>query len=308
MKENQKNKMQIILLVVFAVSLIISFFKIYDLSEQINQINENLTYRDQDIRNQIDSIYANVDNKLNQQASLFSNFTYENGKFYQENNTAELVIELVPKTVTDDMTLSVTMDGKEIPFKRTGNTFKGIITVDAFKYYEEKPVVNIRYADKTKTQALDDIYLEYLYQNHLGSLTAHSTLSFTYSKYAVNDSNEKTVTLDGFVTSYYSSPKLSTDNIKKAYITTELNGKAVDKTDITAKMELSEYEFCSNVSYSKSFKAKDNDVLEVYAVIEDGYGYIHKYLVDHHTIKDNGADNFSPEELIYDKKGNLLTQ
>ena len=155
---------------------------------------------------------------------------------------------------------------------------------------------------------LDDIYLEYLYQNHLGSLTAHSSLSFTYSKYAVNDSKEKTVTFNGYVTSYYSSPKLSTDNIKKAYIVTELNGKEVDKTDITTKMELSEYEFCSNVSYSKSLKAKDNDVIEVYAVVEDSYGYIHKYLADHHTIKDIGADTYQPEEMIFDKNGNLLTQ
>ena len=308
MKNCNNNKLKTILIIVFAVSLFISFFKIYDLSEQINQINENLIYRDQDIRNQIDSIYANVDNKLNKQASLFSNFSYEDGKFHHENNTAELIIELMPKTVTDDMTLSVTMDGKDIPLKRTGNTFKGTITVDAFKYYEEKPVVNIKTAGEIKTQVLDDIYLEYLYQNHLGSLTAHSSLSFTYSKYAVNDSKEKTVTFNGYVTSYYSNPKLSTDNIKKAYIVTELNGKEVDKTDITTKMELSEYEFCSNVSYSKSFKATDNDVIEVYAVVEDSYGYIHKYLADHHTIKDNGADTYQPEEMIFDKNGNLLTQ
>ncbi len=279
MKDYYKNKTKNALLIVFAVSLIISFFKTYDLSEQINQINENLSYRDQDIRNQINSIYANVDNKLNQQASLFSHFAYEDGKFHHESNTAELIIELVPKTVTDDMTISVTMDGKEIPFNRNGNTFKGIITVDAFKYYEEKPVVNISCADETKTQAL-----------------------------AVNDSKEKTVKLNGFVTSYYSSPKLSTDNIKKAYIVTELNGKEVDKTDITTKMELSEYESCSNVAYSKSLKAKDNDVIEVYAVVEDSYGYIHKYLADHHTIKDNGADTYQPEEMILDKNGNILTQ
>ena len=63
MKNCNNNKLKTILIIVFAVSLVISFFKIYDLSEQINQINENLIYRDQDIRNQINSIYDNVDNK-----------------------------------------------------------------------------------------------------------------------------------------------------------------------------------------------------------------------------------------------------
>lgn len=311
MKE-KSDKLLTFIAVILTLCLIGSFIMIHDLSEQVDGLEKNLSYQVQSMKNQIDSIYANVDTKLEQQASLLSYFIYTDGEFHPENNTAELIIKLTPKILTDDMVLYISFNGKEYPFTRNDNEFICTITVDAFEYYDEKPVLNIRSDGETKTQVLDEIYIEKLGLNHIGSLSAHGSLSSTLSNHSYNKETETyPITFDGPVfISYYKSNSTQINNcVKNAYITAEINGKEVKRTDIKKQLNFNDGETSADITYRESFDVKKNDTVDIFVVVVDIYGYTHKYMIENRPISydDSETHYLSQEQLIYDGTGKFLT-
>ncbi len=307
MNSDKIKTAQSIAIVILTILLAVSLFQIHQLSENIEQMNNTISNINVNTRNQIDSIYSNVDEKLREQASLFSFFTYENGHFNSQNNTAELKIILVPKELTEDMEIFTVFDGKKIIFERDGNTFTANLVVDAFSYYDEKPVVNIKTPQTTKTEVLD-VYMEYLYLNHLSSIDSHSS---TISNFSVKDapSNQRKLTISGSVYANLSSALYEEVNkdFKNLYVVTQLNGKEVDRYDASAKLKDEVYDI--SVEYSKTLTVKSGDEVTVLVEGEDSYGYIHKSIAESFIVTDDGCEgDFSSEEMIYDKTGKLLTK
>ncbi len=311
MKENKKSTLLTIVIILLIASLIASFYKINELSTQIDDLEKSLNNQIQSMTGQINSIYSDVDSMLKEQNSLLSEFSYESGKFHPESNQAELIIELIPKILTDDMELYVSFGKKEIPFTRNKNKFTATLTVDAFKYYEEKPVLNIKTSTETKTEVLEDIYIEYLYMNHLGSLNAHSALNSSNNRFSTKKSpNERTIHFSGSVYFDYwkNTEKNPKNNMKKAFISVEVNGKEATCFDVTDKLVLSEDNLIGDISLAETFNVKLNDNIEFFANIEDAYGYTHKCLVEKHTVSDKNEQfyEYSSDEMIYDKNNNRL--
>lgn len=307
MKTDKVKTIQSVAIVILAGLLLVSIFQIRELNERIDEIYSKISNIEINTRNQIDSIYSNVDEKLREQASLFSLFTYENGRFNSENNTAELKITLIPKELFDDMEIFTVVEGKKVTFERDGNTFTANIVVDAFRYYDEKPVVNIKTAQTTKTEVLD-VYMEYLYLNHLSSIDSHSS---TISNFSVKDAptNRQKLTVSGSVYATLSNAFYEDANadFKNLYVVTLLNGKEVDRYDASAKLKENNYDIF--VDYSKTLTVKSGDEVTILVEGEDSYGYIHKSIAESFTVTDDGCEgDFSSEEMIYDKTGKLLTK
>lgn len=307
MKSDKIKTAQSIAIVILTILLAVSLFQIHQLSENIEQMNNTISNINVNTRNQIDSIYSNVDEKLREQASLFSFFTYENGHFNSQNNTAELKIILVPKELTEDMEIFTVVDGKKIIFERAGNTFTANLVVDAFRYYDEKPVVNIKTPQTTKTEVLD-VYMEYLYLNHLPSIDSHSS---TISNFSVKDApaNQQKLTISGSVYANLSNAFYEevNEDFKNLYVVTQLNGKEVDRYDASAKLKDEVYDI--SVEYSKTLTVKSGDEVTVLVEGEDSFGYIHKSIAESFIVTDDGCEgDFSSEEMIYDKTGKLLTK
>ncbi len=312
MKENKKSTLLTIVIILLISSLIASFYKINELSTKIDDLQNSFNNQIQTMNGQINSIYSNVDSKLKEQNSLLSEFLCESGKFHPENNQAELIIQFIPKILTDDMKLYISFNGKEIPCTRNKNKFTATLTVDAFKYYEEKPVLNIHTSTETKTEVLDDMYIEYLYTNHLGSLNAHSAInSNNYKNNLKQSKNERKINFSGSVYfDYWKNTENNTkNNIKKAFISVEVNGKEATCYDVTDKLVLSEDNLVGDISLADTFNVKLNDNIEFFANIEDSYGYTHKCLVEKHIVSDKNEEfyEYSSDEEIYDKNNKLLT-
>jgi hypothetical protein len=311
MEENKNSKFSSFIIVVLVISLVISFLMINNLRNQVDNLESKLNQQTELMNSQINSIYSNVDEKLKKQTSLLSEFSYKNGKFFPERKTAELIIEFVPKVITDDTSLYVTFDGKETPCVKNKNKYTAVLTVNAFKYHDEQPVLNIKTSTETKTEILEDIYIEYLYTNHLGSLNAHSTLNGIQNKYDITKpANTKTISYNGSVYFDYwkNAENNSSNTIKKAFITIEINNKELKRYDVTNKLVLSEENLIGDVSLTETFNVKLNDNIEFFAIVEDSYGFIHKCLVHKQTISEKDEDfyEFSSEEIIYDQDNNKL--
>ena len=298
----KKTNWKAIAAVVLVVILVISFFKIAELSDAVENLqreNTSLSNGIQALRDDIQSIYDNVDAKLKEQASLVAGVDFEIGDISDDMKSVELALTVVPKLVSDDMEVTVSVDGETVPLTRNGSEFTGSVAVGLFVGYNEWPLLSIKSAESTKTEYLDSIDVSYLYSRHLPSLYADMSASSTLK-------NGKLQVDAGF--SVESKPASNNSPITFVSFTLieEINGEEVNRSDITDEVRKSGNSY--NTRYIKSFEMTQEDELKVYVIAEDTLGYIHKTLAHFWVQSEDGAvaEAVFGGEMIYDKNGNLL--
>ena len=298
----KKTNWKAIAVVALVVLLIVSFFKIAELSDAVENLqreNASLTNGIQALRDDIQAIYDNVDTKLKEQASLVAGVDFEIGDISDDMKSVELALTIVPKLVSDDMEVTVSVDGKTVPLTQNGSEFTGSVAVGLFVGYNEWPLLSIKSAEGTKTEYLDSIDVSYLYSRHLPSLYADMSASSTLK-------NGKLQVDAGF--SVESKPASNNSPITFVSFTLieEINGEEVNRSDITDEVRKSGNSY--NTRYIKSFEMTQEDELKVYVIAEDTLGYIHKTLAHFWIQSEDGAvaEAVFGGELIYDKDGNLL--
>lgn len=303
MDENKKqiNTNRIIILLL-AVLLVVGGIKIGTLTDDVKHLksqNSNLNAEIQMLRNEINSVYSNVDKQLKEQASLISGFDYTIGNPSEDMKSVPLSLTVVPKMITDDMELSVAIDGNSASLTRNGNEFTGTINVGLFVDYDQWPLLTIKTSEGTKTEYLDGVDVSYLFSNHLPKLEADMSASSKLS-------NGKLQVDAGFRIA--SKPVSEKDPVTftSFILVEEVNGKEVNRTDITDEVRKSGEVY--DTQYVKSFEVSHGDELKVYVTAEDSLGYIHKTLAHYWIESENGAqaETVFGGETIYDKDGNLL--
>ena len=304
MDENKKqiNSHRIIILLL-AVLLVLGAIKIGTLADDVKKLksqNSNLDSEIQMLRMEINSIYNNVDKQLKEQASLISGVDFSIGDPSEDMKTVELSLTVVPKAISDDMQVSVTVDGVTAPLEQNGSEFTGTINVGLFVDYNQWPLLSIKSAGETKTEYLEDIDISYMFSRHLPSL--YADMSGGNGKFS-----DGTLSVDlGF--SIESKPAYGNAPITFTSFTLieEVNGKEISRQDITDEVRKSGESY--NTRYVKNFKVTYGDELKVYVIAEDSLGYIHKTLAHYWIESENGAqaETVFSGETIFDKDGNML--
>ena len=299
---SKKTNWKAIIAVALVVLLAISFFKIAELSDAVENLqreNTSLSNGIQALRDDIHSIYNNVDAKLKEQASLVSGVDFEIGDISEDMKSVELTLTVVPKLVTDDMEVSISVDGKTVPLTKNGSGFAGAVDVGLFVDYNQWPLLTIKSAEGAKTEYLDTIDVSYLFSRHLPSLYADMSASSSLK-------NGNLQVDAGF--SIESKPASNNSPITFVSFTMieEINGEEVSRTDITDEVRKSGNSY--NTRYVESFEMSPEDELRIYVIAEDTLGYIHKTLAHFWIQSEDGAvaEAVFGGELIYDKNGNLL--
>lgn len=303
MDENKKqiNSHRIIILLL-AVLLVLGAIKIGTLADDVKKLksqNSNLDSEIQMLRMEINSIYNNVDKQLKEQVSLLSGVDYTIGNPSEDMKSVQLSLTVVPKMISDDMELSVAIDGNSASLTRNGNEFIGTIDVGLFVDYDQWPLLSIKTSEGTKTEYLDGVDVSHLFSNYLPILDADMTASSKLS-------NGKLQIDAGFRIS--SKPASDKDPVTftSFILVEEVNGKEVNRTDITDEVRKSGEVY--NTQYVKSFEVSQGDELKVYVIAEDSLGYVHKTLVHYWVESENGAqaETVFGGETIFDKDGNML--
>ncbi len=303
MDENKKqiNTNRIIILLL-AVLLVVDGIKIGTLTDDVKHLksqNSNLNAEIQMLRNEINSVYSNVDKQLKEQASLISGFDYTIGNPSEDMKSVPLSLTVVPKMISDDMELSVAIDGKSASLTRNGNEFTGTIDVGLFVAYDQWPLLSVKTSEGVKTEYLDGVDVSYLFSNHLPKLEADMSESSKLS-------NGKLQVEAGFRIA--SKPVSEKDPVTftSFILVEEVNGKEVNRTDITDEVRKSGEVY--DTQYVKSFEVSHGDELKVYVTAEDSLGYIHKTLVHYWIESENTAqaETVFGGETIFDKDGNML--
>ena len=300
MNEKKKINLLTILVIVLGIALCFAFVKINDLELRIRNLQGYMNSSVSMLENSINSIYNNVDQQLKEEASLLSGLEVEYGEINLEDHTIDVTMKLVPKLISDDMKISVSIDGRSTELIKNGNAFSGTIPVDIYGVGEYL-LMNIETAVGIQTQFLPEIQTEYLWESRIPSLY-YCDLSGTGTH------GEGKYTLTGMLDINCSAVE-QTPNVtfEKFVLVTELNGKEINREDISQDV-LNYQTYPHGVyfrdDYTMECEAVEGDELSIYLEATDSLGYLHRMLI-HHWKEQNGAmaEAVDGSEYIYAPDG-----
>lgn len=290
-------------IVILIIALCVCVYKINVLESRVSRLDFLVENQYDRIMSDVNAIYQNVDEKLREEASLLSLVEAEYGEFDLENHTIDVKVKLVPKLISEDMKVQVSINGRNIELSRTGNTFTGTIPVDIYNM-GELMLLTIDTAAGTQTQYLNEIQVEYLWAERIPSLyycDISGDETFEDGKYILNGHLDINC-----------SPVEDTPDVKfeKFVLVTELNGKEINREDITE--EVLNYEAYPHGVYWRSeynmeCEAVEGDELGIYLEATDSLGYLHRMLLHHWKVLDGAtAEAVDGSEYIYDPNGNQI--
>ncbi len=301
--DKKKFNALLTVIVILAIALIVSFTKITALEHEIDNVRSHYASEVSMLRQEINGIYQNVDQQLKEEASLLSSAEAEFGDLNVEDHTIPVTLTVVPKLITEDTAVQVSLNGRTADLTKSGNAYIGTIPVDLFNE-DEQLLLTITTSAGTQTQYIQDVYVAGKWYEYIPSLyhcDITGTTTFDGEQYQI----------DGTL-NINSSPLSETPGVsfEKYVLVTEHNGKEIDREDITDDV-LNYPNYPDGVyfssEYKKTFSVTEGDELTIRLEAIDTLGYLHKMNV-HHWKRQNGAtaEAVYGGEKIYDPEGNLL--
>ena len=300
MNEKQKTNLQKLIIVIMSAALAFCFVLINRLENEIDQLENSLNSQYHMLTTQVESIFTSVDQMLKEEASLLSNVTAEHGELNVDDHTIDVTVSLVPKLISDDMKVQLSINGRTTELSRNGSNFTGMIPVNIYNK-DEQLLMTIETAAGIQTQFLPEVQTEYLWEGRLPSLY-HCAISgergLSEGKYVLNGELDINC-----------SPVEDTPNVRfeKFVLVTELNGKEINREDITQDV-LNYQTYPHGVyfrhDYQMECEAAEGDELGIYLEAADSLGYLHRRLI-HHWKQQNGnvAEAVDASEYIYAPDG-----
>lgn len=306
-----------LLAVGLVVALIVCFVEIGELRTRINQLDNIHSNEVSSLRNQISSIYNNVDEQMKKQGSLFTNVKREFGEFNAETMKADIKISVMPKTSIDNMKVNVSLCGTTAEMTKNANgEYSAVVPVGIFEIEDYFPLVTISANGETKTEYLEDQSVHGIFSNYLPTMLGGTIKT---SRASLTDGK---LTVDGdFFIGYNLGNIDKKAKFEKYTLITEIAGKEIAREDITDKIkkhervdkiENGEVDFKFNETYDLS----GENSLTIYVVTEDTFGYLHKKIAFswHHPDIDEPVpepahaieEAMYVGEVILDKNGKVL--
>lgn len=279
------------------------FGKINSLSEEIERLKRDSVMEDDILREQINSIYRNVEEQRKKEASILTESTFSLGELDTKTQKVPVTIQIMPKEIHEDMQMKVELDGEQAEFEKNGSFYEATIPVGLFLIEEPYPMVSITTGGVTKTEKLEEIWLGELWGKWFPSLRAEDATGRSSFK------DGKLVFDTQTLIEWQYSDNTSQVIFENFAVVTEINGKEVKRVDVTEKVKNAEgfAEGIVALEFTDIYEVVEGDAVSVYVVAEDSFGYIHKTLA-HYWQKSGGAsaETVYGGESVYDKEGNML--
>ncbi|MBQ3086390.1 MAG: hypothetical protein IJC45_03570 [Clostridia bacterium] len=266
------------------------------------QMRLNSVYSDVDaLDNKFSTFEHTVDEALKKQNSLLSELSYEYGALNKEDNTVAVTLTAVPKTVTQDMQLSVLFDGQTAVFEKNGNEYVATLQAELFAQYDSFPVLSATSEGITKTEVLTSVNLSLLCNQYLPSLFCNLSGNET-------DADGNLNVVFGFSVS---DAPASDIPFERFFATEERNGVKGEPYEITRTVRemqadtQSEHPECD---FSLRLPLAKNECLNLHVSATDALGYVHTVIVTYENTENDDvpADISFGNEKIYDADGRLL--
>lgn len=288
---------------VLIILFILSSLYIYDLTETVDSLKNSYSDQINNMNQEINSIYDNVDEKLKRQSSLLTSVDIEYGEL-DKNNKVPVTIKVIPKVIYDNIELFTQIGKKTVLFKREGNMFLADFNVDVFAENDDLfPVLTIKTADSIKTEVLEGIEVYNLRYRYVPSIYSDYSVSATLTK--------KGIKLEGGYNICCESPSGNENiSVKRMCVFYEVNGKEVEREDVTSG-------FLNNIYFGdvrKNINLKDGDSLSVWVLVEGIEDYNIKNEIARYKLENGAIEEIFGDveeqlgETISDKSGNIIYQ
>ncbi len=308
---------------IIVVLLIMNIFTILKLNSVENSLdNEFQRYKSEnnDLRNEIQQIYYNVDSKLKKQASIIDDHNIIFGDLNTDELTVPVTLYITPKENSDDLKASMLINNEKITMQKNNANFIATYDASIFDELQFKVVLEKNGVEKIETL---EVYSDIQYKYILSMSGAFSGKSnYSSNKYHC----------EGEVYINFIGP--NDNGPEKISIVKDLNGtvfneqeidisnlnKDIDNDNNIEQSAIQEYK--TNESIATNFlripidetvAISSNDKITLYAYVQDKYGLNYKYIVLQDKIDSNGKlVNVKPEWTngsiveISDKNGNVL--
>lgn len=299
-----KKVLLYVLIGVLCVLQVFSLVKINSLVYEVNSLRSSYARSVSQLQSQIAGISSNIEDSLRKQASLIEDFSYEYGAVNYETHTVPVTITVIPKTVTAETAVSLSFGDENVPLARVGDViFRTTLAVDLFEEYGD-PVLWFREIDQIRTEAAEELSLSELWRELLPGFYVYLSESLQYAK------KTETLSVDGYVVWHSYEKDDGGSSLGRFRLVTTKNGEVLSDEDVTsAVMAESSWldVMMSEIPFKKKYMAAEGDVLEIYAVAEDEYGYRHECLLEEIRIA-NGEPISSGKtgKTVYDREGTVL--
>lgn len=300
-----KDKIQTILNVAILIMLVLCFFKINTMQNELTNLRTAMHNMNSSVQNNIGAISNTVRNELEEANNLLSDSSWNTGGLNIEDSTAILACYVVPKVYNPDITdAALICNGKEVPMTLANGRYIAELTIPLF---EETTISSVQFEEKgtIRTQQLnwminphyDMVPTAYIhYSGESGHTYKGDNITRYYRGYAEVDFEHK-----GF-----------TGIMQDAELVTVINGEVVERNNpVMEETHGDEYASHYRTAIEQSFNVQQGDTIEMYMTITDDNGWQYRAVLEDVTIGAKGElienlEHRNAEADIYDANGKLL--
>lgn len=290
-----KKNISSILIAVLIITQVMSYIKISYLERRIEQTTSKISEFQDTVNNRINSIYSNVDEKLEKQASYIEHIETTIGIPNAENLTVPITYTIIPKEVSGNTALSLDFNGEVQAMERNGTSFSLTVVSEIFNP-EIHPNIVISEDDITKTEQNDLLYLHSV----KNEIFPYLSIRLMGSSRGNSQGYKRTGTI-----SWDLKP---TGALSESIEFTEARFVIkVDDAVISDKLidinNLDGYEIDEEISL------KDGETCTMTIIVIDSLNLEHHYTIDTYVQGDNAQrEPLFDDEKIYSQDGTLLWQ
>lgn len=295
-----------VLIGVLCIVLIIMGSHLASLKDEIEALRNQLSVESARLNTQISSIYSNVDERLEKQASLVTSVDYKSSGYDERTGRVAVELRVTPKSIGDGTALSVSLNGETVALTREGDTFAGILPVDMF-CYDDYPLLSVTSDGETQTELLDSVYVHHLWTEYLPGISG----DFAGVRTIESSKNGTLIVSATLVLDWQTATENDEAYFVKVEVVTKINGNEVERRDMTAEMLSDLKGHITNGSLEVPVNATyhyegDLEEATVYLIAEDSLGYVHELSLWHILPSGLTAETTYGMEIIRDAEGNVL--
>lgn len=277
-----KTKHLSLLLILSLILNAYSVLKISGLERNLIQQGYQLQSQLQNMDSQISGISHNIEQKLNEQASLLSSHQLDFGDMDPKSFKVPVRVTVMPKRFKEDLVAKLIINGQET-LMTPGSNYALEGTVDVSVFEELRPVIIFEHGSERELEHLQ-VYgpLRYDYLPNMGA---------NFNGQIQNDPNTSNWRIQGEVFIALDPNKYKTD-VKSVKLVELLNDVPVKSHETVLGMDIV-------IPLKAEITLEKNQTYELMAVMEDSNGLTYNYLVDGFYLDPSG--NFNGDYNRYDR-------
>jgi hypothetical protein len=288
----KKNVLYFIITALLLLNLV-TFSKLNSLENTINNRFQQSDFVANSLRNEVNSIYADVETKLKKQGSILDKYNITFGELNPSNFTIPVTLSITPKEYSKGLTSSLHLNDNSVLMKNDGTSF--VATVDAYVFDDFQLKVDLDKNGVKKIETIEEYYD--LRNKYLLDITGRFSGESSYSSNEYHYSGKIDLQIG-------SSQPISAEKVS---IVNYVNGVIVSEQKIDPSNSIS-------IDVKDNIKLAAGDKFTMYAMVQDIYGLNYKYVIDVYDMGSNKdpINNFKREvEMqrlteITDKNGKIV--